>query len=71
MSFTRTTLQMSRSSQKTDGRHFAPCSSTPSLDDSLFSPTSLLGDAVETFLRHEDAERCVEEVRRDLSRRVR
>ena len=34
------------------------------VDDSL-SPTSPLGDAVETFIRLEDAERFVEAVRRD------
>jgi hypothetical protein len=34
------------------------------VDDSL-SPTSPLGDAVETFIRREDAERFVEEVRGD------
>jgi hypothetical protein len=35
------------------------------VDDSL-SPTSLLlGDAIETFIRREDAERFVEEVRGD------
>ncbi len=34
------------------------------VDDRL-SPTSPLGDAVETFIRREDAERVVEEVRRD------
>ena len=34
------------------------------VDDSL-SPTSPLGDAVETFIRREDAERFIEEVRGD------
>ena len=34
------------------------------VDDSL-SPSSPLGDAVETFLRREDAERFIEEVRGD------
>jgi len=34
------------------------------VDDSL-SPTSPLGDAVETFIRREDAERFSEEVRGD------
>jgi hypothetical protein len=34
------------------------------VDDSL-SSTSPLGDAIETFIRREDAERFVEEVRHD------
>jgi hypothetical protein len=34
------------------------------VDDSL-SPTSPLGDAIETFIRREDAERFIEEVRAD------
>jgi hypothetical protein len=34
------------------------------VDESL-SPASLLGDAVDVFVRREDAERCVEEVRGD------
>ncbi len=34
------------------------------VDDSL-SPTSPLGDAVETFIRREDAERFIEKVRGD------
>ena len=34
------------------------------VDDSL-SPTRPLGDAVETFIRREDAERFVEQVRGD------
>ena len=34
------------------------------IDDSL-SSTSPLGDAVETFVRREDAERFIEEVRSD------
>ena len=34
------------------------------VDDSL-SPTSPLGDAVETFIRREDAKRFIEEVRGD------
>ena len=34
------------------------------VDDSL-SPTSPLGDALEAFIHREDAERFVEEVRRD------
>lgn len=34
------------------------------VDDSL-SDTSPLGDAIETFLRHEDAERFIAEVRHD------
>ena len=34
------------------------------VDDSL-SPDSPLGDALEVFLRHEDAERFVEDVRGD------
>jgi hypothetical protein len=34
------------------------------VDDSL-SPTSPLGDAIETFIRREDAERFVQEVRGD------
>ncbi len=36
------------------------------IDDSL-SPTSPLGDAVETFIRREDAARFLEEVRGDDS----
>jgi hypothetical protein len=38
--------------------------STPS-STSPSPPTSPLGDAVETFIRREDAERFTEEVRRD------
>ena len=34
------------------------------VDDRL-SPTSPLGDAVDTFVRREDAERFIEQVRRD------
>ena len=34
------------------------------VDDSL-SPTSPLGHAIDVFLRREDAERFVEEIRRD------
>jgi len=34
------------------------------VDDSL-SPTSRLGDAVETFIRREDAERFIQDVRGD------
>lgn len=34
------------------------------VDDSL-SPTTPLGDAVETFIHREDAERFIEEVRSD------
>ena len=33
--------------------------------DDLLSPTFPLGDAIETFIRREDAERFVEEVRSD------
>jgi hypothetical protein len=33
--------------------------------DSTPSPTSPLGDAVDVFVRREDAERFVEELRRD------
>jgi hypothetical protein len=33
--------------------------------DTRLSPTHLLGDAVETFIRREDAERFIEEVRGD------
>lgn len=34
------------------------------VDDSL-SPTSPLGDAIEVFVRHEDAEHFIEEIRYD------
>jgi len=34
------------------------------VDDSL-SPTSPLGDAIETFIRREDAESCIQEIRSD------
>jgi hypothetical protein len=39
------------------------------VDDSL-SPTSPLGDAVETFLQSEDAEQFIEDVRRDEPRPI-
>jgi hypothetical protein len=34
------------------------------IDDSL-APTSPLGDSLDVFVRHEDAERFIEEVKRD------
>jgi hypothetical protein len=36
--------------------------------DERTSPDHPLGDAVETFIRREDAERCIEEVRGGRSR---